>query len=66
MMLLKKTYIMLWPKKITDITNLATNTTFNATMNETKNEITSITKLVLTLSTEINEVKNKIPSLLLT
>ena len=34
---------MLWPKKITDITNLATNTTFNATMNEAKNEIPSIT-----------------------
>ena len=48
--------------KISDITNLATNTTLNAKKNKVENEISSITKLATTtvLNAKINKVKNKI------
>ena len=62
-MLLKKMYIMLkWNNegKITDITNLATNTTFNAKINEGKNKIPNITNLAT--SATLTAVENKIPN----
>ena len=46
--------------KITDITNLASNTTLNAKINEGKNEIPSITNLTTTAA--VNTVENKIPN----
>ena len=51
--------------KITDITNLATNTTLNAKINVVKNKIPSITNVATTatLNTKLNEVKNKIPNI---
>ena len=51
--------------KISDITNLSTNTTLNAKINEVKNEIPSITNLPTTpaLNAKINEMKNKIPNI---
>ena len=50
--------------KVSDITNLATNT-INVKINEIKGEIFSITNLVTTtaLNAKANEVKNKIPSI---
>ena len=51
--------------KISDITNVATNTTLNSKINESTNEIPSITNLVgsASLNAKINEVKNEIPSI---
>ena len=52
--------------KISDITNLATNTALNAEINEVKKEIPSVTNLATTtaLNAKINnEVKNKIPNI---
>ena len=51
--------------KISDITNLATNTTLNAKINEAKGKIPSITNLATNtaLKAKINEVKGKIPSI---
>ena len=51
--------------KITDITNLSTNTTLNAKINEVKSEIPNITNLATTaaLNAKINEVKDKIFSI---
>ena len=48
--------------KISDISNLATNTTLNAKINEVKNEIPSITNVTATaaLNATINQVKNKV------
>ena len=48
--------------KITNITNLATNTTLNSNIIEVKNEILSITNLATTtaLNATINEVKTEI------
>ena len=46
--------------KISDITNLATNTTLNAKINEVKNKILSITNIVTT--TGLTAVENKIPN----
>ena len=48
--------------KISDITNVATNTSLNAKINEVKGEILSITNLatITALNATINEVKNKI------
>ena len=45
--------------KMSDITNLATNTTLNVKINEIKNEIPDITSLATT--TAITAVENKIP-----
>ena len=45
--------------KMSDITNLATNTTLNVKINEIKNEIPGITSLATT--TAITAVENKIP-----
>ena len=50
--------------KISDITNLATNTTLNAKTNdEVKGEIPCVTNLAIStaLNAKITEVKNKIP-----
>ena len=51
--------------KISDITNLATNTALNAKINEVKNKISSIPNLTTNtaLNAKINEVKGKIPSI---
>ena len=51
--------------KISNISNLATNTTLNAKINEVQNEIPSITNLATSasLNAKINEVKKKIPSI---
>ena len=51
--------------KITDITNLATNTSLTSEIKEVKNKIPSITNLAATavLNAKINEVKNKIPNI---
>ena len=46
--------------KMSDITNLATNTTLNVKINEIKNEIPGITSLATT--TAITAVENKIPN----
>ena len=46
--------------KITDVTNLTTNTTLNARINEVKDEISSITNLATT--TALTAVENKIPN----
>ena len=52
--------------KISDITNLATNTTLNAKTNEVKNEIPNITSLATTtaLNAKINEAQNKITNII--
>ena len=52
--------------KISDITNLATNTTLNAKTNEVKNEIPNITNLATTtaLNAKINEAQNKITNII--
>ena len=51
--------------KISDITNLATNTTLNSKITEVKREMPSITNLATTaaLSAKVNEVKGKIRSI---
>ena len=46
--------------KISDMTNLTTNTTLNAKINEVKEEISSITNLPTT--TVLTDVENKIPN----
>ena len=48
--------------KISDITNLASNTTFNAKVNEVKNEVPTITNLATnaSLNAKTNEVKDEI------
>ena len=62
MMLLKKMYIMLRQKniedKISDITNLATNTTLNTKTNEVKVKIPNITNLATTIA--LTTAENKI------
>ena len=52
-------------EKITDITNLATNTTLNAKINEVKGEIPNITNLATnaSLNAKIIEVKGEIPNI---
>ena len=47
--------------KISDITNVATNTTLNAKINEVKDKILSITNLATT--TTLTAVENKIPNI---
>ena len=51
--------------KISDFTNLATNTALNFKINEVKNKIPSNTNLATSaaLNAKINEVKNKIPNI---
>ena len=60
MRLLKKAYHKI---KISDITNLATNTTLYAKIIEDKGEVPNMTNLTTTTTTAFTAIENKIPDI---